>query len=273
MTEWLAADYHEQSSLQQVMAEESLAALTLARDERILDIGCGDGKVTAAIASRVPAGSVVGVDPSRDMVDFASKRFGPPEHSNLRFEVGDARRLPFRDEFDLAVSFNALHWVAEQSAALGSIHAALRPGGRAVLRFVCKGDRPSLEDVIEQVRQEPRWAAAFTEFQQPYAHFTPDAYGDMATAAGFRVDALRVSDRTWDFQTRDAFAAFARATFVFWTSRLPEPQWRPFIAAVLDRYQLVASLSPRSLQAFKFYQLEVTLTRAKSPVATIRPTA
>src|SRR6476646_4652806 len=113
MTEWHASDYYRQSSLQQTLAEEQLSRLTLNGDEQILDVGCGDGKVTAEISARVPRGSVLGVDPSRDMVTFAANHFGPPAHDNLRFEVADVRRLPYRSEFDLIISFNALHWVAD----------------------------------------------------------------------------------------------------------------------------------------------------------------
>ena len=87
MTEWLAGDYYRQSSLQQAMAEEQLRTLTLQGSERILDVGCGDGKISAAIAERVPAGSVLGVDPSHDMIAFASSHFAAAGHANLRFEV------------------------------------------------------------------------------------------------------------------------------------------------------------------------------------------
>src|SRR5436190_13777 len=125
MTEWHASDYNRQSTLQQTMAEEQLRQLKLAGDERVLDVGCGDGKITAEIATRVPRGSVLGVDPSHDMIAFASSRFATKDHASLRFEVADARRMPYRNEFDLLVSFNALHWVPEQEAALASIRAAL----------------------------------------------------------------------------------------------------------------------------------------------------
>jgi trans-aconitate 2-methyltransferase len=236
------------------MAEEQLARLTLAGDERVLDVGCGDGKITAEIAARVPRGSVLGVDPSHDMIAFASSRFG---ESNLRFEVADARRLPYRDEFDLVVSFNALHWVPEQDAALASIRATLKPGGRALLRMVPNGRRESLEDVIEEVRQRPRWAGRFTGFRRPYVHFTPDEYRALAERAGLRVARLHVDDKAWDFRTREAFVAFCRATFVEWTRCLPEAEWDAFIADVLDRYETVAAGSPQDANTFKFYQMEV----------------
>jgi trans-aconitate methyltransferase len=241
------------------MAEEQLGLLTLGGAERILDVGCGDGKITAEIAARVPRGSVVGVDPSRDMVAFASSHFGPPAQANLRFEVADVRRLPYRDEFDLVVSFNALHWVPEQGMALASIHAALRLGGRALLRLVPEGQRKCLEDIIEDVRQRAQWADYFSGFQRPYVHFAPEKYQALAERCGFRVLRLRVEDKSWDFKTREAFVAFGRATFVEWTRCLPESEWQAFITDVLDVYQAVVADSPQEVNTFKFYQMEVVL--------------
>jgi trans-aconitate 2-methyltransferase len=260
MTEWLASDYYRQSSLQQAMAEEQLRLLTLKGSERILDVGCGDGKISAAIAERVPKGSVLGVDPSHNMIAFASGHFATAAHANLRFEVANAQRLPYRDEFDLIVSYNALHWVPEQDAALGSIRAALVPGGHALLRFVPQGRRKSLEDVIEEVRRLARWADYFADFRAPYVHFSAEEYRVLAAKNGFRVDRVSVEDKAWDFKTRDGFLAFARATFVAWTQRLPESQWQAFINDVLDHYQSVAADNSSELNTFKFYQMEVNLT-------------
>lgn len=262
MTEWPASDYSRQSSLQQAMAEEQLSRLALEGGERILDVGCGDGKITAEIAARVPRGAVLGVDPSRDMIAYATSRFGPPVQANLRFETADVRRMPYRDEFDLVVSFNALHWVPEQDLALASIRTALKPGGRALLRMVPQGPRRSLEDVIEEIRRRPRWDAAFSGFQKPYVHFTPEEYRALAERHGLRVLELRAEDKAWDFKTREAFVAFARATFVEWTRRLPENEWNAFISEVLDRYRSFAADNPQQANTFKFFQLEATLTPA-----------
>lgn len=259
MTEWNASDYHRESSLQQAMAQEQLGRLTLEGGERILDVGCGDGTVTAEIAARAPRGSVLGVDPSRDMISFATTRFGPPAHANLRFEVADAARLPYRDEFDLVVSFNALHWVLDQDGALASIRAALKPDGRALLRFVPNGPRESLEDVIEAVRKRERWAEHFAGFRKPYVHFSPEEYRGLAEQAELLVTRLQVDDKAWDFKSREGFVAFARATFVNWTERLPQQNWDAFIIEVLDAYQAVAADHPSEANTFKFYQMGVEL--------------
>ncbi|MBM4266661.1 MAG: methyltransferase domain-containing protein [Deltaproteobacteria bacterium] len=259
MTEWHASDYYRRSGLQKAMADEELARLVLAGDERILDVGCGDGKITAEIADRVPRGAVVGIDPSTEMIAFASSHFGAPARPNLSFEVGSALQLHHRGEFDLVLSFNALHWVPRQDQALASIGQALRPGGRALLRMVCEGPRKSLEDVIEDIRSGPRWAGFFRDFRKPYLHLGPDAYRSLAESSGFRVLRLDVEDESWDFGSRDAFVAFARATFVEWTRRLPESEWLAFIGEVLDLYRTVAADGPAEASTFKFYQMEIEL--------------
>ena len=86
MTEWDASGYRDQSSLQKWLADEHLAALTLNGAERVLDVGCGDGRITAEIADRVPRGSVLGIDPSSRMIAFAREhcRRGKPRVRDRR---------------------------------------------------------------------------------------------------------------------------------------------------------------------------------------------
>ena len=92
---WNAADYAANSAAQQTWARELIAQLSLRGDEHILDVGCGDGKVTAEIARAVPTGSVTGIDASPEMIRFARKTFPPRQISNLKFQVMDARKIRF----------------------------------------------------------------------------------------------------------------------------------------------------------------------------------
>jgi trans-aconitate 2-methyltransferase len=259
MTEWDAPEYDRLSGLQQAMAKEVLALLNLKGTERVLDVGCGNGKVTSQIAARVHQGSVVGVDSSADMIAFASSHFGPLVHPNLRFEVADARHLPFKQEFDLVVSFNALHWIPQQHEALRSILAALKPDGLAQLRLVPAGKRKSLENIIEETRLSSKWARYFKEFHDPYLHLTPEQYGALAERNGFRVRHTRIEDKAWDFRSRAAFLAFGSVTFVEWTQFLPEADRLAFIADVLDRYGMVVTDEPGEENTFKFYQMDIAL--------------
>ncbi|MGC2163004.1 MAG: class I SAM-dependent methyltransferase [Silvibacterium sp.] len=256
MTEWNAAEYARLSALQAAMAEEVLALLKLKGTEHILDVGCGNGKTTREIAARVPGGRVVGVDASAEMVAFAA---GQGERDNLKFAVADARRLPFGPEFDLVVSFNALHWVPEQRQALEAIRAVLKRDGRAQLRLVPKGERKSIENVLEETRCSPRWAEYFAGFHDPYLHLTPEEYGAVAEQSGFKVVRTHTEAKAWDFQSREAFVAFSMVTTVEWTQHLPEAALLEFVTDVLDRYRAVACDAPGEENFFRFYQMDVSL--------------
>jgi len=258
MTEWNAAGYTRIAQLQQHMAEEAIGLVNLEQAERVLDVGCGNGKVTSQIASALPQGTVIGVDASQDMIDFASSRFAGPAFSNLRFERADARSLPFRNEFDLVVSFNALHWIPDQELALRSLRTTMETKGMAQLRLVPSGPRKSLETVIEETRWSPRWAGAFENFHDPYLHWTPEQYAAAAERSQFQVKAVRTTDKAWDFESREAFTAFGMVTFVEWTKLLPPEEKLAFVTDVLDRYRQVTG--PGAENVFKFYQMDITLT-------------
>ncbi len=257
MTEWNAAAYVKRSGLQEAMAAEMLALLHLRGSERVLDIGCGDGRVTAEIANRVPQGFVVGVDASHDMITFAETHAAQP---NLSFSVANAANLPFQKEFDLVVSCNALHWLPDPDPALRSIRAVMKPGARAQLRLVPDGERKSLETVLEETRKSARWASYFQTFSNPYLHVTPEQYAAAAERNHLQVELLHTSAKSWDFHTREAFFAVGNVTFVEWTRRLPESLKPDFINDVLDRYQAVAADTPAEAHTFKFYQLDIMLT-------------
>ena len=130
---WNAADYHKSSPAQALWAKELIAKLELFGNERVLDIGCGDGKVTAEIARNLPAGNVTGVDSSPEMIRFACDHFPRSEYRNLSFILGDARALPFSEEFDVVFSNAALHWIPDHKPLLAGIAKSLHPKGKLLI--------------------------------------------------------------------------------------------------------------------------------------------
>src|SRR4051794_40834834 len=150
---WSAADYASNSVVQQAWARELIAKLKLRGDERILDVGCGDGKVTAEIARAVPKGQAVGVDASPQMIEFASKTFQAGKNPNLEFHVMDARKIQFLRKFDSVFSNAALHWVDDHQAFLRGAASVLKPGGRLI---VSCGGKGNAHDVFLALRPEMR---------------------------------------------------------------------------------------------------------------------
>jgi trans-aconitate 2-methyltransferase len=238
------------------MITDAMAGLTFDRDEWVLDIGCGDGFLTRAIADLVPGGYAVGADASYRMVTTASSAVGTGT-SGPRFVVADARRLPFTESFDAVVSFNALHWVPQQVEALKQIAATLRPGGRATVQVVCAGPRASLESVVMDTCQNPSWATWFEGFAAPFVHVDPDRYGELATSAGLTLEGAAITDREWDFGSREAFQRWCEVGSSAWTDRLPETERDRFVTEAVDDYEPIAGRPG----LFRFTQMRAELRR------------
>ncbi len=262
---WRGDDYAKHSSLQAAMADEVLAGLQLNGDEQLLDLGCGDGKLSARIAERLPRGAVLGVDASPDMVAYARQQFGGGRWPNLRFEVADARHLAYDGRFDMLVSFNALHWVPQQAEALRGMRRALKASGRAQLRLVTQAELTSLEEVAEAVRREPVWAADFAGFSDPYLRLDASRYAALATSLGFDVVSCNSAMKRWDFGSEEAFFGFCNAGFGAWTHPLPEPRRRDFVEQVMRRYLALVDAAFGERYVFHFMQTDVVLARAETP--------
>lgn len=239
VADWSGRDYSRVSGLQRSVAAESLAELVVDGSEWILDIGCGDGFLTAEIAARLPRGYIVGVDASPRMVATAGHR-GPATPAGPVYVCADARRLPFGGSFDMVVSFNALHWVPQLGEALAAVAAVLRPQGRALIQMVCAGTRPSIESTAMQVAADPRWGSSFAGFSTPFIHPDPETLRELADGCGFQVTSMAVIDREWDFGGVEQFTAWCTVGSTAWTERLPESDRAAFVDDMVAAYQPVA---------------------------------
>ncbi len=124
----LAETYDRRSDSQFESGKRLVERLGIAEGARVLDVGCGSGRLARWIAERVgPSGSVAGIDPLAERVDIARAGGGA-----TRFEVGQAEDLgAFEDaSFDAVCMSAVLHWVVDKAKAVSEAHRVLRPGGR-----------------------------------------------------------------------------------------------------------------------------------------------
>lgn len=141
---WDATRYQSKHSFVWRYGADLLELLAPRPGERILDLGCGTGQLTAEIAR---AGAhVTGLDYSPDMLADARKNF--PE---LTFVLGNAAGFNFPDPFDAVFSNAALHWVKDADGAVSSIARALRPGGRFVAELGGQGNTASVLAALRAV--------------------------------------------------------------------------------------------------------------------------
>ncbi|MBF6557443.1 MAG: methyltransferase domain-containing protein [Acidimicrobiales bacterium] len=254
MAPWDGSEYRKVNGLQHWLADRAMSELDLDGVHSLLDVGCGDGRITATIADRLPGATVIGIDPSPRMVSVA------PSSDAVSFLVGDVCSMTFDGAFDVVVSFNALHWVLDQHGALTRIASALRRPGRALLVLVCAGERPSLEHTATRVAGAESWRRYFTDFSVPFAHPTPTAWAEMVSDCGLTASDTVVDDLSWDFVSTDAFAAWCTVGFGAWTERLPSDCIGPFVADVIRAYEATTGSS----QILRFLQLRARLEKAST---------
>ena len=126
MQKWDPHKYDHHARFVSDLAGPVLDLLAPQPGERILDLGCGDGFVTAWIAQQ--GVSVVGADSSSELLDVARSR-------GLEVRLADGQHLPFEREFDAVFSNAAMHWMLDADAVIRGVARALRPGGRFVGEF------------------------------------------------------------------------------------------------------------------------------------------
>jgi trans-aconitate 2-methyltransferase len=254
---WNAADYAANSVVQQSWARELIAKLNLHGDENILDVGCGDGKVTAEIARAVPRGSVTGIDASPQMIKFAKKTFPAKKNPNLKFQVMDARKIKFTQSFDVIFSNAALHWVDDHEKILRGAAAVLKSGGRLV---VSCGGKGNAQDVFVALRPEmrlKRWREFFRKMPTPYFFYAPEDYKKWLPKFGFKIQKIKLAPKDATYPGAEGFATWLRTTWIPYVQRVPENLREEFIAAVTQRYIAKHPLDAEGKVHVKMVRLEI----------------
>src|SRR4051812_2541383 len=164
--DWDGRAYRVLAEPQLAWGKKVLDRLTLAGDERVIDAGCGAGRVTALVCERVPRGRVIAVDRSQSMLETARAELRCFSHVEL--VRADLTALPFDCEAEVVFSTATLHWVLDHAALFASLHRALVPGGR--LEAQCGGGAniARLFERVDRLIARPPYADHFVGFRLPW---------------------------------------------------------------------------------------------------------
>jgi trans-aconitate 2-methyltransferase len=254
---WNSGDYRKHSSAQFEWAKELINKLSLNGTESVLDIGCGDGKITALISSYIKKGHVTGVDSSEEMIGLAKKDFPWTENGNLDFFVMDATRLDFSEEFDTAFSNAALHWVKDQLSVLKGVKKSLKKSGRILFQMGGKGNASDILNTFEEIFKDKKWQKYFNNFSFPYSFCSPEEYENLLYEAGLVPRRLELILKDMTQKGREGLAGWIRTTWLPYTERIPANMRDQFVDEIIDIYSKKFPLDNNGFFHVKMVRLEV----------------
>jgi trans-aconitate 2-methyltransferase len=233
---WNAQDYARNASAQWGWAQELIDKLHLRGDETLLDLGSGDGRITASLAERLPRGRVTGIDASANMVALAQANFPAAQHPNLSFIQMDAAVLELSERFDAAFSNATLHWVSDHPAVLRGLSRCLKPGGHILFQMGGQGNAAEIEAAFRRRMSAPRYHKYFTEFTIPYHFYGPESYQDWLPQAGFTARRIELIPKDMQHDGPEGLRGWLRTTWFPFTDRLPDELRADFLEEVLADY-------------------------------------
>ena len=258
---WNAQEYIQASAEQQKWGRELLGKLNLKGDERVLDVGCGDGRLTAEIARKLREGFVVGIDNSENMIAFARSTYKADAYTNLLFRKEDARAIPFRDEFDVVFSNAALHWVRDHPPVLAGISRSLKRGGRTILQMGGRGNAAEVLKVLDAMIRSERWGRLFNDFSFPYGFYGVDEYKIWLHEAGLRPLRVELIPKDMSHDGAEGLARWIGSTWLPYVERVPEGRREEFVADFVSHYLEEHPVDNRGRVYVRMVRLEVEATK------------
>lgn len=235
-TWWDGQTYQKGHLAQFTLANDLLKQFPFRGQEKVLDLGWGDGAITALIAKeKVPQGRVFGVDVSESMVKTANATHS--DCSNVNFLQGDAQDIQLHQTFDLIVSFSALHWATDQEAVWNGIRGHLNVGGKALISLNPLPRQKELTDTISTMMKKDAWCQIFEGFKESptMPELDLDDYKDIVLSTGLAVNR---AVNLWDHFEFDHAQAL-RDNLLGWLPHLkviPEVLKVTFIQEFVDHF-------------------------------------
>lgn len=197
---WNASEYEDKFHFVHQYGEDVLGLVTAKPGSRVVDLGCGNGALTAKLAER--GYRVIGLDASPDMVAMARER-----HPDLDFGMADAVTFQLEEKTDVIFSNAVLHWIDadKQPAMLKNLAAQLNPGGELVCELGGKGCAETVHRALEA-----RFAARGLVYPRVFYFPSIGEYAPLLEQAGFRVETAVLFDRPTKQASEDGLADWIR---------------------------------------------------------------
>jgi trans-aconitate 2-methyltransferase len=258
---WNPEEYSKHSSHQYESAKELIPKLNLKGNESLLDIGCGDGKVSQMLSTYLPNGKVLGIDSSDEMVAAARRNFPNCHNTNLTFLKMDARELTFREQFDVAFSNATLHWIIDHQTVLAGVYESLDTNGKLLFQMAGKGNAQEIIAVVEELISEEDCKPYFKNFTFPYGFYEPKQYNLWLHDAGFKPKRVELIRKEMKLQGKEGLKGWIKTVWLPFTERVPANLRGSFVKEIAERYIAAYPLDEDDIVHIRVTRLEVEATK------------
>lgn len=252
---WNAEDYCQHSHVQEEAAQSLIQQIQWYGNEQVLDIGCGDGKITAKIADLVKNGAVLGIDVSPEMISFSQKKFAKDLYPNLTFLLQNAEELNYINRFGVIFSSFAIQWVSDQKLLFAKMHQGLIAGGLLALTIPL-GISTELESALEGTMTDRNWASYFQKTPKRHQLRSESCFSTALSKEAFQTIACCKIRQTSEFSTRDHFEKYV-SQWLPYLAALPAGLQHSFMRDLLDRYVSLQPIQQNGSVLFQFPRLDV----------------
>lgn len=260
--EWNAQSYHVVSNPHMTWGAMVLDRLDLRGNEAVIDVGCGTGRLTAELLERLPNGTAIALDGSKNMLEKAEAVLSPRFGDRVRYVQADLTMVEPGDvarDLDLVFSTATFHWLPDHDRLFLWIHSILKPGGW--LNAQCGGgpNLARLQARVDALAQEPAFAPYLGGWSGPWNFQDDVATAKRLAKAGFDQIETGLISAPAGFADAAAYREFI-GTVVFGQhlARLPDDALRDAFLDVLTE-QAASDETPFELD---YWRLNLQARRA-----------
>lgn len=242
--EWNATLYHQISAPQVSWGKKVLARVSLRGHERVLDAGCGTGRLTRDLLEALPEGRVVALDVSQNMIEAACAYLEPDFKGRVEFVRCDLLDLRFENEFDGIFSTASFHWVLDHQWLFRNLYRALRPGGWLGAQCGGKNNLDRFLGRVEELLSSKAYARYFEHYAFPWEFSDAETAAERLRLAGFEEIETSLEETPTIFPNAQEFQQFVESVILRnHLLQIPEESVRQELLGELTR-QFAADETP-----------------------------
>ena len=259
---WRGSEYRENTAHHRAFDPPALWNLDLDVGDSLLDVGCGAGDLTVALAEHYPRAQMIGIDASPSQIEQA-RRHG---HPGIRFEKRRVQDLQWQERFSAVVSIACLHWIPikEHPLVLERLYRALAPGGKLIASFAAETNIAQIRRIIFSVAVQ----SPFHEYVQGRLPHHPwpslDRYTEIVAASPFGgAEELRIETQPRPFSHKRLIGWLRTQTLTGYRPLLPPHVFEALVSTVGEQIADLTRTGPDS-HVVPFVRLQLQARRPRT---------